>query len=221
MSFLVGLNIWQMLPGLVLVMPLLLWSLWRAPWAQLLGHQERQHIFFAAMILLALFWQLQIEIREELLLHPIGMNVVTMIFGARLALVVGSSALVLAHVFNQQPWSVLPFELLTMVLVPVIIVSLLLKLIDRIPNANLFFYLFGAAFFGAVPTLFGVGLVSWLYIVWIGDAGLLTLFEEYAYLLLLMMFPEGFINCAVATVITILRPDLMKTFDEHKYLDDK
>ncbi|GAA5316759.1 MAG: hypothetical protein AseanaTS_19630 [Candidatus Pelagadaptatus aseana] len=210
-----------MLPGLILAIPALLWGLWHAPWKQLHQRQERQHLFFASILLLALFWQLQIEIRDELLLHPIAMNVVTMMFGAPLALLSGSGALLLTHLFNQQPWSVLPFELVTMVLVPVAVVSLLLKLIHRIPDSNLFFYLFGAAFFGAVPTLLAVGVSSWLYLLWIDNAGLLALFEEYAYLLLLMMFPEGFINCAVATVVTVLRPDLMKTFDEEKYLDDK
>jgi len=196
-------------------------ALVRAPWQLVKSNQERQHALFAAIVILALFWQLQLEVRGTLLLHPIAMNVVVMVFGSALALIVGMGALLLGHLFNDQSWTLLPFEYLTMVMVPVAVVSALLKLINRIPQANMFFYLFGAAFFGAVPTLLCVGAVSWLYLQIFAEVHLQQLFAEYSYLLLLMMFPEGFINCSVATVVTVLRPDLVRTFDDHRYLDDK
>lgn len=192
-----------------------------APWKLLQSKQERQHAVFAAIVLLALFWQLQLEVRETLLLHPIAMNVVVMVFGSALALIIGAAALVLGHLLGGPSWTLLPFEYLIMVMVPVAVVSGLLTLISRVPKANMFFYLFGAAFFGAVPTLLAVGVVAWLYLQVFAEPHLQQVFTDHSYLLLLMMFPEGFINCSVATVVTVLRPDLVRTFDDHRYLDDK
>lgn len=210
-------TIWlaAMLSAVTVIMALL-----RSPWRLLRSNQERQHAVFAAVVILALFWQLQLQVRETLLLHPIAMNVVVMVFGSALALIIGFAALSLGHLFGDQSWTLLPFEYLTMVMVPVAVVCALLQLINRIPQANMFFYLFGAAFFGAVPTLLCVGGVSWLYLQLFAEPYLQQLFSDYSYLLLLMMFPEGFINCSVATVVTVLRPDLVRTFDDHRYLDD-
>ncbi len=196
----------------------LLWSGWRAPWRQLLSAPARQHAFALTVLGLALMWQLKVVVEAQFVLHPLLMMWVVVVFGPPLALWAGTLAFVLSALLNGELgwWSSVP--LLTTVLVPVVTGALVLQLIDCLRWRNLFVFMLGGGFFGAMVTVQAMALVQWLYIFLLGPEPLLVIASDYYYLTLLMMFPEGFINGAIVTTLTVLAPDLVKTFNDREYL---
>lgn len=80
--------------------PALIAALVGAPWKQLLAKSLRQHIFFAAILCLALIWLLQVSVWGAIAIHPLMMIVTTMVFGWRFALVIGAAALVVLEFYQ-------------------------------------------------------------------------------------------------------------------------
>lgn len=210
---------WGLAAALVTV--ILLVALFKAPWRQLLQSSLRQHTVALSILGLAVFWQLNVHVEEQFILHPLGMMWLVMACGPALAMLAGSLALVLSAFMGDYVSMGLAVPLLTTVIVPALAGALVLRLIDRIPQRNLFVYMLGAGFAGAMLTVQAMAAVQWLYVWALGPAPLLVIVEDYYYLTWLMMFPEGFINGALVTVLTVFTPDLVKTFDDHHYLDDQ
>ncbi|MGH1371804.1 MAG: energy-coupling factor ABC transporter permease [Cellvibrionaceae bacterium] len=192
----------------------------RAPWRQLLLNSERQHALFLAVLALSIFWQLEVKIIGAVSLHPLLLMSLVMIFGVEFALIAGSLALLLWGLLQGR-------ELITLVIPWAFNVVLagfaahwVLLLIERLPSRNLFVYMLGGGFFGAMFTVQVATLGQWLYIALVGPAPLLVIASDYYYLSLLMMFPEGFINGAIMTMMTVFKPHLVRSFDDHRYLDE-
>lgn len=206
------------LPALLVVAGGWGWALWRAPWRALLEVPARQHAAYAALLFLALFWLLNVEVREVLILHPLLVTALVMIFGGELALIIGNLALLLGWVIEPRPWSALPLDSLLSITVPVLTTLLVLRLIERQPSANLFVYMLGGGFFGAMLSILAMGLTAWCMFALGGMTAQLTLLEDNYLLIVLLMFPEGFINGTVVTMLAVFRPDLLKTYDDRRYL---
>ncbi len=205
----------------------LLVSLWWLPWQALRVRPLRQHMVWAASLAVGLFWQLQVEVRELLALHPLLMMLLVMVFGCPLALWVGALGLCVGQLMqlalplgHLQPISNLAVQYFLNVLVPGLTAVAILKLIERLPIRNLFVYILGGGFIGAMVTVQAMAAASWLYVRLFGPEPLLVIVSDHYYLTLLMMFPEGFINGAVVSTLTVLAPELVKTYDDHRYLDD-
>ncbi len=194
--------------------------IYRAPWRQLSTTPARQHALFIAIIALSLFWMLEVKVVGAVSLHPLLMMSLVMIFGVELGVVAGSTALLLAGLLQGAQLSALIVPWAFNVVLAGVIAQWVLLLIYRLPSKNLFVYMLGAGLFGAMLTLQGATLVHWLYIVVLGPAPLLVIASDYYYLSLLMMFPEGFINGAIMTMMTVFKPHLVRSFDDHRYLDD-
>jgi uncharacterized membrane protein len=83
---------------------------------------------------------------------------------------------------------------------------------------NLFLYLLGVGFGGGILAML-VTIVAALALLllcgqqaWAGEA-----LENWP-LIVLILFPEGFINGMIVTTLTVFYPQLVKTFDERHYL---
>ncbi|MDO3380826.1 hypothetical protein [Gilvimarinus algae] len=222
--------------SIALALPLLVVALRLAPWSQLLASGTRQHAFYASVLALGLFWLLQVEVREVLGFHPMLMAVTTMVFGAPLALIVGALALAAnliyrfamgaaldgaAVAFSEVNLAALPVSFLLGVAVPVGWTWLVIFLVDRWRFKNPFTYFLGVGFFGAMLSCLWLGAASYLLFFITGSDGALAVWQQNALLFVLMMFPEGFCNGAIATVLTVLWPDMVKTYRDDWYLGDK
>ncbi|NIB41301.1 hypothetical protein HBA55_16990 [Pseudomaricurvus alkylphenolicus] len=191
----------------------------KAPWAQWRSRPERQHALFAAVLGLALFWQLKVSISGLLALHPLVMMTVVMVFGPSLGMITGALALGLATLLAGAPWLPLGPQMLLTVVVPALAAQGVLKVVERVPGRNLFVYMLGGGFLGAMVTVQAMALATWCYVRVLGPAPLLVDVASHYYLTLLMMFPEGFINGALVSMLTVFRPELVRTYDDHHYLD--
>jgi uncharacterized membrane protein len=92
--------------------------------------------------------------------------------------------------------------------------------VRRLRSNNLFLYLLGVGFGGGILAMLATVLVA---------LGMLLLCDQHAWvngalqnwpLILLVLFPEGFINGMLVTTLTVFYPHLVKTFDEQHYLGD-
>lgn len=218
-----------------IALPILLLAIRYAPWQQVLADQSRQHILFATILALALLWLLQVSIRDTLAIHPLLMTVTTMVFGWSLATLIGALALIALEIY-QVPlhaltldWDVavaqfdlhaFPVDFCLSVVVPVGWAWCVLWLVDRWKFKNPFTYFWGVGFFGAMLSCVWLGLIALLLFAITGSEIQFATTWEHFIVFVLMTFPEGFVNGLIATVMTVLYPDMVKTYRDDWYLKD-
>ncbi len=216
-------------------LPILLLAIRYAPWRHLLANQPRQHAFFGSVLALALLWLLQVSVQDTLAIHPLLMTVIAMVFGWSLATLIGAAALVVLEIYQiplralsldwdvsiaQFDLSTLPVDFCLSVVVPVGWAWCVLWLVDRWKFKNPFTYFWGVGFFGAMLSCIWLGLAA-LLLFSVSDSYLqLATVQENFILFVLMTFPEGFVNGLIATVMTVLYPDMVKTYRDDWYLKD-
>lgn len=203
--------------GVVTVVCLLL-ALVNAPWSALLARSERQHIFFASTVFLPLFWMMNIKIQGVVDIHLLGITALALMLGWALCILVGVlSQLIYCFLSDASVYS-LPVNTVFTVIVPATTTYCLLWFVSRWQFKNLFAYLLGVGFAGGVLSVLVVGLLLFLCILLSGEGPLAQWGANNFPFVLMLGFPEGFINGTVVTAVTVFYPELMKTFDEHHYL---
>ncbi len=216
-----------------IALPILLLAIRHAPWRQVLMSQSRQHALFATTLALALLWLLQVSVRDTLAIHPLLMTVTAMVFGWSLATIIGALALVALEIYQvplhaiSLDWDVaiaqfdlrtLPVDFCLSVVVPVSWAWCVLWLVDRWKFKNPFTYFWGVGFFGAMLSCIWLGLAAMLLFAITGSEVQLATTQEHFIVFVLMTFPEGFVNGLIATVMTVLYPDMVKTYRDDWYL---
>jgi uncharacterized membrane protein len=212
---------------------LLLAAIVWAPWQQLLTGRTRQHMFFASILFLAALWLLQARVQGTLAFHPLLITVVTMVFGWNFSLVIGASALVMLEVYQvavrtvtldwDMAWALFdlrtfPVDFCVSVLVPASWTWCMLWLVNRWKFKNPFTYFWGVGFFGAMIGCVVMGAAALLLFAVTGSYIHLDAAQEHFFVFLLMAFPEGFSNGIVATGLTVLAPELVKTYRDDWFL---
>jgi len=202
-------------------------GIWAAPWRQLAAAPQRQHLFFAAILSLSLLWLLRVSLQGIFAFHPLLITVTTMVFGLGLTLVVGAAALLLQLIFRvafnvaQVHWADfwqmldahnLPVDFVVGVAVPALWAHGVIWLVNRWTFKNPFTYFLGVGFFGAMSGCVVMGASAWILFVITGNLAHQMALEDHFFVFLLMAFPEGFINGTLATALTVLAPDLVRTY---------
>jgi uncharacterized membrane protein len=95
-----------------------------------------------------------------------------------------------------------------------------LWLVDRWKFKNPFTYFWGVGFFGAMLSCIWLGLAAMLLFAVTGSDVQFATTQEHFIVFVLMTFPEGFVNGLIATVMTVLYPDMVKTYRDDWYLKD-
>ena len=191
-----------------LLAPLLLVALATTPWRALVARQERMTALGVSIATLPLLWSMSPPLPGGVHLHLLGMTTVTLIFGWQLALIAGLLAGgVLVFVGN---WALptLPVNYLFTVAVPALVSAAILAAANRLQRTNLFVYMLGVGFFGSMAAM-GATLA-------LGNR-LLDLGLDHP-LVMLLTFPEGFVNGAIISALTVFYPDLVRTYDDERYL---
>jgi uncharacterized membrane protein len=93
--------------------------------------------------------------------------------------------------------------------------------LGRIRERNLFVYTLGGGFGGGVLSFLAVALLA-LPLLWLaGQAELVRQALEGWPVIVLVLFPEGFINGMVVTAVCVFIPGAVKTFDDRFYFEDE
>ncbi|MEL0168448.1 MAG: energy-coupling factor ABC transporter permease [Pseudomonadaceae bacterium] len=203
-----------------------LWALTRVSWVELVADSRRQHLFYGSVFALAVLWLVRREFDSGLTIHFIGVTAVALILDWPLALVAGALAQLALVLLGQDDAAALGANGILRLLVPVLITIGMARALESRQPRNLFLYIFISGFFAAgfsaVGTvLTGMGLLHWSgHLQPPGD-----LVELLGYLLL-VMFPEGFVNGTAIAALIVFHPDWVETFNTDRYLqapldDDK
>lgn len=190
-----------------------------APWGALLAAPERQHVLLGGMVCLLLLWLGDIEVTEGVRVHLLAVTCTTMIIGLPLTLVAGALALAAQLALKEQSLPALPVAWLPTVAVPALVTRLLVHWLRRRAPRHLFLYLLGAGFGGGMASVLATAATTLALFALMGRFDLVSDAVGSATLVVLMMFPEGFLNGMLITAVTVFRPDLVKTFDDTFYLD--
>lgn len=204
----------------LLAIPALLWACWCAPWRQLIDVPARQHAWCAAILGLALFWLLRVNVLDVLAIHPLAATTLALVFGWHLACIAGAGALMLNALLSERFGLNLPFEFLINVLVPVSSSVLFIRVLERLSARNIFIFMLGGGFVGAMVALLSTLAAAALLLSLSGSGAEWAMLKKYSHVMLLMLFPEGFINGAMVSVLTIFYPSMVRRYDEGSYLKD-
>ena len=191
-----------------------------ANWAALWARSERQHVLLGGLVGLLLLWLLTLQVVEGIWFHLLGVTSLTLIVGWRFT-ILGATFVLGAYLWlQQQHLMAAPLAWLFSVLIPASTSRLLAHLLRKYGIRNLFAYMLGAGFGGGLLSVLAVAFAA-LPTFWLmGQTGWLAEALEHWPFILLLMFPEGFINGMLVTAFTVFYPDVVKTFDDDFYFKD-
>ncbi|HQR04931.1 MAG: energy-coupling factor ABC transporter permease [Proteobacteria bacterium] len=203
--------------GNVLFGVLLFWSAVRAPWREL-AQEPRLHRWLAAIVLLALCWNLKAGVRPGLNLHFLGVTTLYLMFGGRLALV--ALALILVAVCLNHSAGFMDYGLngLVMIAAPLAVSTIMAGIVRRMPQHNLFVFLFLGGFFAAACSVLATGILSASLLLLAGEYNRYLLATEYLPFYCLLAFGEAWLNGAALTLMAVYAPHWLAGFDARRYL---
>ncbi|MEM0953836.1 MAG: energy-coupling factor ABC transporter permease [Pseudomonadota bacterium] len=187
-----------------------------AEWRALTAVPGRIHLLSLAVLFCLGLWSLSAPVGDSLQLHLLGMTSVTLLLGWRFAMLCGSLALLALLLLQGQTLSALPVSCLLTVVIPASVSRFVLHLLPR--QQNLFFYTLGGGFIGGMTSALCVAIATGGLLALAGHAELVQRAAESWPVLVLVLFPEGFINGMLVTAGCVFFPDAVKTFDDHFYL---
>lgn len=203
-----------------LALPVLLLAAWTAPWQRLV-RQQSLNVWLGFCVGLLLLWSIRTGIRPGLNFHLLGATLLTLMFGARLALVGVAVVLLGATLAGMAGWNSLGINWWLTGVLPVTLSYLLYALVDRkLPN-HLFVYIFVNAFIGAGAVVVLTGLASVLLLALSGVYASAYLAQNYLPYYILMGWSEALLTGMAVTLMTAFRPLWLSTFSDVRYLKTK
>lgn len=208
----------SLLLGWLCYVPLLLWSVWRAPWVELFTDRRRQHLLFGTIFALFALWLVRRDFDTGVSYHFIGMTAVTLLLDWPLAIVGGLVAQVGLVALGRQDLAAMGVNGLLLIGLPVLVTEGVAILVERAQPKNLFVYIFCSGFFAAALATLLCLLAS---LGWLWLDGIFVMPEwlsDFIGYLWLIIFPEAFINGMVISALVVFCPEWLETFNRTRYL---
>lgn len=210
----------QIILSMLLYGGALIWALMRVPWVQLIADTRRQHLFFGSVFGLFVLWLMRKDFDNGLSFHFIGLTLVTLVLDWPLAILAGTLAQIGLLLLGLDDASALGVNGLLRILIPVAVTVGLSQFLERFKPTNLFLYIFISGFFAASLAAVGTMLAGMGLLAWSGAlATSSSLVEVFAYIIM-VMFPEGFINGMGVAALVVFYPDWVETFNTDRYLQE-
>lgn len=203
-----------MMVGLVLFF-LLGHSLRHAAWGYV---REHVHIYLGAIVFASLIWLLRAGIGSNLNFHFLGMTVMTLMFGWRLALIAATAVVSITFWRLGSGLLAIPINTLVMGGIPILITYFMLRWSQRHLPTNIFIFVFVNAFLAAILSIVAVVLVGSLLLWWTETFSAYYLQTYYLPYIPLLMFPEGLINGMLTAIAVVYAPQWIPVFDDARYL---
>lgn len=192
------------------------------PLAALLKVPARQHLLWGSALALLLLWSMGASLKDSHFeLHLYGITAVLMLLGTSPALLAGALALLLFSLSGQAGWAALGINYALGIVLPLLISLWVLALIQRLPQRNMFAFMLGGGFIGAIiARLASSGIICGLFYL-SGDTTLQAVADTYLPWMLLIAFPEGFVNGLVISALAVFKPHWVRSLDEDRYIDQR
>lgn len=184
---------------------------------------ERQHLLWGSAVALAVLWSVGTSLQGEgIRIHMLGITAVVMLLGFSPALITGAVAMILYSVVGLSEWSMLSVNYITLIVIPAVVTQGWLMLITRLPFNNLFLYMLGGGFIGGVISRLTLAGILGMMGLLAGDGSAMAITsEKYLPWLLLLAFPEGFINGMLISALAVFFPHWLRSLDEYRYIDKR
>jgi uncharacterized membrane protein len=186
-------------------------------WRTLLASSKLQHVFLGASLGLYLMWIFEAGIRPGLGFHFLGVTTYTLMFGWSLS-AIGVSVVAVGISLTSGDWAALGMNALLLGVLPVSISYGVYYLVHRHLPHHLFIYIFLCAFFNAMLAAGAVVLALVAMLVLTETYTYARISGEYLPFVPLYLFPEGMLNGMVTTILIVLQPDWLTTYDDDDYL---
>lgn len=210
----------QIILSLLLYGGTLLWALARISWVELVADSRRQHLFYGSVFALFVLWLLRKEFDNGLTFHFLGLTVVTLMLDWPLALVAGTLAQLGMVALGLDDVAALGVNGLLRILIPVLVTVAASRFLERFKPTNLFLYIFISGFFAASFAAVGTMLTGMGLLAWSGQLTPPGSLVELVGYMIMVMFPEGFINGMGVAALVVFHPEWVETFDTDRYLQE-
>ncbi|SEA97541.1 Uncharacterized membrane protein [Thiothrix caldifontis] len=190
-------------------------SIRHANWAYV---REHTHVYLGAILFASIIWILRAGIGSTLNFHLLGMTVITLMFGWRLALLAATVIVSIALWRVEAGLLAIPLNTLVMGGIPILITVQLLRWSQQHLPTNIFIFVFVNGFLAAIASSVAVVLTgSWL-LWWTDTFSAHYLQTYYLPFIPLLMFPEGIINGMLVAIAVVYAPQCIPVFDDARYL---
>lgn len=194
-------------------------ALWQAPWYHLKDNHD-SHVFYASCIILWLFWRISAGVTPGMEFHLLLVTTVTLMFGWPFAIIAVSLAQLVLTIEGNAAWMGFSMNALLNGAIPVFTAYAIHRLVLRWLPRHFFIYIFVTAFFGSAVALLASRLSGLWLLIWSGAMSWSALGDEPMFILV-MLFPEAFLNGLLMTMLVVYRPQWVNTFHDQYYLHGK
>ena len=204
---------WTLIADLLLLPVLfLIYSTFPRKW-----FMQNYNIFMAICIGLMVLWMMKAGIRDGMEYHFSGATLLTLMFGWQLAILGIMTEVLILVIMDVVQWQVFAVNVFLMGVIPVIITSIILSLVERIQNNHFIIYFFVGAFANAALTIALSVFITSLFMVAGGAYSYEYITYEYTPYIFLMIYPEAFLTGLVLIIMIVNFPQWVRSFDDDKY----
>lgn len=181
------------------------------PWRTLLREPRRVHVLAISAISLMVLWSIRAEVGGGLGLHLLGVTTVTLLAGPVRAALVTLLAQTVTSLLAHDPAGLMCNWMLVSVL-PILVTEAWRRLVYRLLPKDPFAFIFGSAFFGAAAATAAVALAA-VALVSVSSPYGQAIDASPLGFMLLMAFPEAFVNGAIVTMLVVFSPGWIAAYD--------
>lgn len=205
---------WLLVASFVLFL-LLLRAVQGAQWSYV---REHVHVYLGAIVFASVIWILRAGLGDKLNFHFLGVVVMTLMFGWRLALLAVTAVVTITFWRLDAGLLAVPINTLVMGGIPILITHFLLIWSQRRLPTNIFVFVFINAFLAAVLGTVAV-IMAGSFLLWFTGTFTAHYLQTY-YLpyIPLLMLPEGLINGMLTAIAVVYMPQWIPVFDDTRYL---
>lgn len=196
-----------------------LWALWPvAEIRQLLTTPNKQTQILIATIALTGLWLLNANVNAGIHVHFLGLVVLMLMFGWRLASIIALLPTLFFAIFVfKQPADFAIYALLGVCL-PIFGCFILYSQMFKYLPHHLFIYIFCGGFLNGFVSII-VHVVAWaLWLLITTDYTWQFLSANYLVIIPLLGFPEALLNGMAVTLLVVYRPDWLYDYSDRTYL---
>jgi uncharacterized membrane protein len=176
------------------------------------------HFWCSSVLVITLLWLVKAGIEPGLELHLLGITVLVLCHGWRIAWLIGSVAVAILVAAGKVPLVNAGAIAVLTVLLPALFSYLIFLLSYHYLPRHLFIYIFVAGFANAALTIAFKMLLTSLWFYWQGHYSWSSIYHNYLQLTLLIWFAEALLNGMAVTVMSVYRPHWLRTFYDNEYL---
>ncbi|MGF1910968.1 energy-coupling factor ABC transporter permease [Vibrio kasasachensis] len=185
---------------------------------KLMRESSFQHLTFAICFILFLLWSAEAGIKIGLGIHFLGLTCLTLMYGWRIAYLVCWPIVSCLVLFGPLSLASMGQFLLLSCFVPILTSYGIFLISYHFLPRNIFVYIFVAGFInGAISGSIHL-LVTGLFYLLTGVYSWPTIVDNYLLFMVLLAFPEGFLNGIAITVLTVFKPEWLRTFSDRDYI---